>query len=80
VRAGEATFVINNFVRAWGHQFIYDEGTLRASLEQAGFVDVSRRALQESDEPVFRRLENEARMPPAFLQLETLTLEGKKAR
>jgi predicted SAM-dependent methyltransferase len=29
----DAVFVINNFVRDWGHQFIYDENTLRSSLE-----------------------------------------------
>jgi predicted SAM-dependent methyltransferase len=29
----DVVFVINNFVRDWGHQFIYDENTLRSSLE-----------------------------------------------
>ena len=30
------TFVINNFVRDWGHQFIYDEPTLGAALARGG--------------------------------------------
>lgn len=32
------TFVINNFVRDWGHLFIYDEKTLQSLLERAGFT------------------------------------------
>jgi predicted SAM-dependent methyltransferase len=72
------TFVINNFVRAWMHQFIYDEKVLRFSMEQAGFVDVTRVALNESEDPVLRNLENEHRSPPGFIRLESLILEGTK--
>jgi predicted SAM-dependent methyltransferase len=71
-------FVINNYVRDWGHQFIYDEKTLRASLEKAGFTNITRCKLNQSEEEVFRNLENESRLPAGFLQIETLTLEGKK--
>lgn len=71
-------FVINNFVRDWGHLFIYDEKTLRASLVAAGFTDVVRCALNESPDAVLRGLENEARMPPGFLALESFTLEATK--
>jgi predicted SAM-dependent methyltransferase len=72
------TFVINNFVRDWGHQFIYDEKTLRTSLEKAGFTNITRCDLNQSQEESLRNLENESRLPPGFLQMETLTLEGKK--
>jgi len=72
------TFVINNFVRAWGHKFIYDEKTLRASLEKAGFSEVTRHELNESDDESLRNLENENRMAPGFLRLETFTLEATK--
>ena len=71
-------FVINNFVRAWGHQFIYDEKTLSASLKKAGFTRVTRCELNESEEGVLRNLENANRMPEGFLRLETITLEGTK--
>jgi predicted SAM-dependent methyltransferase len=74
------TFVINNFVRDWGHQFIYDENTIRSALTEAGFQNLTRCALQESADPALSQLENERRMPPSFLRLETLTLEGEKAR
>jgi predicted SAM-dependent methyltransferase len=73
-----SAFVINNFVRAWGHQFIYDEKVLSESLKRAGFSGVVRCALSESSEAVFRNLENEQRMPEGFLRLETMTLEGTK--
>ena len=72
------TFVINNFVRAWRHTFIYDEKVLRYSLEQAGFVDITRMELNESNDVAFRNLENERRSPEGFLKLESLTLEGTK--
>lgn len=72
------TFVINNFVRAWGHTFIYDENALRYCLESAGFKEITRRELNQTSDPNLENLENERRIPEGFLQLESLTLEGKK--
>ena len=72
------TFVINNFVRAWGHQFIYDEAILQLVLERAGFTEVKSCVLQTSDDPELRNLENEQRMPAGFLKLESIILEGTK--
>ena len=74
----DALFVINNYVRNWGHQFIYDERCLRAALARAGFVEIETRALNESDDPVLQGLENIDRMPAGFLALESLTLEARK--
>lgn len=71
-------FVINSFMRDWGHMFIYDETTLRDALSRAGFTAVAKHSLHESDAIALRNLENEGRMPPDFLHLETLTLEGSK--
>ncbi len=71
-------FVINNFVRDWGHLFIYDEKTLRSSLEKAGFTNIVRCELNDSKNEDFRNLENEKRMPRGFLELESFTLEGTK--
>lgn len=34
--------ILNNFMREWGHRFIYDEEELTAKLLAAGFVDVER--------------------------------------
>ena len=66
----DPTFVINNFVRHWGHQFIYDEKTLRAAMERAGFKKVTRRELNESDAVALRALEDTNRMPERFLRLD----------
>lgn len=72
-------FVINNFVRDWGHLFIYDAKTLQGSLERAGFADLVRCELNESRHEALRQLENERRLPPGFLKLETMTFEGTVA-
>jgi predicted SAM-dependent methyltransferase len=72
------TMVINNFVRGWGHLFIYDEKTLRHSLELSGFADIVAYKINESDDTNLVDLENEERMPAGFLQLETFTLEARK--
>ena len=74
----DETFVINNFVRNWGHLFIYDEKILRSSLEKAGFNNITRCDLNQSAEDALRNIENKKRMPEQFLKLETITLEGKK--
>jgi predicted SAM-dependent methyltransferase len=72
------TFVINNFVRDWEHLFIYDEKTLRLSMERAGFSNIVRCELNKSKDDALRSLENEKRMPRGFLDLESFTLEGTK--
>jgi predicted SAM-dependent methyltransferase len=71
-------FVINNFFRDWGHLFIYDEKTLRRSLETSGFVNIIRCGLNESSDDVLKNLENDKRMPEGFLALESFTLEASK--
>ncbi|WP_320673779.1 class I SAM-dependent methyltransferase [Prochlorococcus sp. MIT 1341] len=73
-------FVVNNYVRDWGHQFIYDIETLELNLSIAGFVDIPKKTLSisESSDVNLSLLENEARMPPGFLEFETITLEGLK--
>lgn len=73
-----AIFTINNFVRDWGHQFIYDKPTLATSLLAAGFVDVTEHLVLESNDAAFKNLEVVNRMNPGFLQLESMTLEATK--
>lgn len=74
----EDTFVINNFVRDWGHTFIYDEKVLRFSLEKAGFQEITKCDLNESEDEIMRNLENKKRLPEGFLKMESCTLEGIK--
>jgi predicted SAM-dependent methyltransferase len=72
------TFVINNYVRDWGHTFIYDEKTLRQSMQLAGFSQLRKCNLQESSVDSLRNLENETRMPAGFLRLESMVFEAIK--
>ncbi len=74
----EDTFVINNYVRAWGHEFIYDEKTLSHLLGKAGFINVTRCIVSESQNDVFRKLENVSRKPTGMIALESLVLEGER--
>jgi predicted SAM-dependent methyltransferase len=74
----DEAFVINNFVRDWGHTFIYNENVLRYIFEHAGFTNITRYAVNESSDEVLCNLENSTRMPEGFLQLETIALEGTK--
>jgi predicted SAM-dependent methyltransferase len=71
-------FTFNNFVRDWGHQFIYDKECLTNSLLAAGFVNVTEHRVRESDDEHFKNLEADWRMTKGFLQLETMTLEAEK--
>jgi predicted SAM-dependent methyltransferase len=76
--ANDEVFVLNNFVRNWGHQFIYSESVLCRALESAGFVNIVRRELNTSDAEDLQNLENENRLPAGFLKLETMTIEAMK--
>ena len=78
--AGERGYVINLFMRAYGHQFIHDWGVLRGMLEQSGFSNVVRCGLNDSDDAAFRNLANDGRMQAGFLALQSLTLEASKLR
>jgi predicted SAM-dependent methyltransferase len=73
----DRVFVVNNYFRAWGHAFIYDEATLRTAFERAGFSKVRRMALNESADPLLRGLSC-ADVLDEFLVLETMTLEAQK--
>ena len=71
-------FVINFLMSLFGHQFIYDEQTLRECFSKAGFISITKCTVGESAHEEFTGLENEACRPPGFLRLESLVLEGTK--
>ena len=71
-------FVVNNFVRAWGHRFVYDAQTLRHALDRAGFVDVEERAVGESGDERLRGLERHIPEAAEFNEYETIVLEARK--
>lgn len=71
--------VINNYVRDWGHQFIYDFETLKFLLLDVGFKDVVECKILNSDHNALKSLEHVDRHPKGFLELESLIVECKKA-
>jgi hypothetical protein len=73
-------FFLNNFVRAWDHKFIYDRETLELSLRLSGFEPVVSCDLNKSEHPLLCGLANVGKIPPGFLDLESMVLEGTKAR
>jgi len=78
-RSAREVFVINNFFRAWGHQFIYDREALQEAMREAGFTGIEQRRVGESGDGNLRGLEAHGRQIPAeFNELETLVLEGVK--
>jgi O-antigen biosynthesis protein len=52
--------MINVAMRDWGHQYLYDFEELALRLREAGFGDVRRLPLGESDDPALRDLETRA--------------------
>ncbi len=74
------TFVLNNAFRNWGHQFIYDEATLRRALELAGFVDIVRYEPGVSDDPHLRGIEQhgEEIRDEEINRFETMVLEARR--
>jgi len=80
VKVYHETFVINNAFRNWGHQFIYDEETLRNSLASAGFVDIVRYEPGESDDEHLRNIEEHGReiQDEELNRFETMVLQARR--
>lgn len=71
-------FVLNNFLRDWGHQFVYDEQTLRHALESVGFVDVTEWPVGESGDPRLAGVERHMRSVAEFNEYETMVFEARR--
>ena len=70
---------INNFVRNWGHQFIWDFPTLKTALESVGFIDVIRCRVGESTDPVLQGIERHGRViGDKWNELETCVVEARR--
>jgi hypothetical protein len=70
--------VVNNFLHAWGHKFIYDRQTLTDLLQSRGFTRVISREVDQSDHADLAAIDRPARIPADFYALETMTLEAVK--
>ena len=59
----QACFALNRAFRGWGHQFLYNERTLRATLSDAGFANVDRCQYGESTHRDLQGLECHEKSP-----------------
>lgn len=66
--------VLNTFMRAWGHRYVYDEEDLRVKLEAAGFAAVRRLEPGESEHDALRGVERHG--PPWENDAEAMCLEA----
>ena len=79
VRECKDVFVINNFFRAWGHCFLYDQQTLRNALYATGFRDIRFYKPGCSEDPTLRNLESHGKeIGEDQNQFETIVVEGRK--
>ena len=73
-------FVINNAFRAWGHQFLYDQDTLKSAFISAGFQSVSFHKPGESDDASLQNLETHGAVVGSeeMNSFETMVIEAQK--
>ena len=72
--------IVNNFMRFWGHQMIYDFTLLNAMLTDIGFYDVKRCEAGQSDYPFLHGLEHHGNVIPQWANdMESMTIEAAKA-
>ncbi len=76
--AADGISVFNNFVRAWGHQYIHSASSLGGLLTRTGFADIQEQPLNRSPHPELTGLAKTDRMPAGFVEMESLVLEGRK--
>lgn len=81
VEVYKESFVINNFFRAWGHQFIYDYDTLKLTLEKIGFKNIKKYKPGESKNQHLKGLELHWKViGKDFNNLETVVIEANKPK
>lgn len=76
-RDRRGSFVVNNFFWDFGHYFVYDQATLKATLEAAGFRDVRRWPPGQSDDPALTGIEWHGKVVGEDInRFETMVLQG----
>ena len=74
----EVGFIVNQYMKAWQLEVVYDAAMLHDALTAAGFSDIRCCRLNDSCDGNLRHLANEKRMPTGLLALESLTLEARR--
>jgi len=71
--------LLNDFVRRWGHEFIYDRQLLAGLMTQAGFQAVSHCEVGVSQHSALNGLEQHGNaISDAYNKLQTMVLEATK--
>ncbi|WP_288082621.1 class I SAM-dependent methyltransferase [Xylanibacter rodentium] len=74
-----AMFVLNNFIRSWGHRMVYNQPVLKSMLEKVGFKNVRICRSGESHWSVLKGVEHHGtQIPSSYNILESMTLEATK--
>jgi len=74
-----AGFVLNNFFRLWGHEFIYDPDTMELALRTTGFSGFRWFAVGESEDDNLRGIEGHGRCTGEEMnRLETMVAEATR--
>jgi predicted SAM-dependent methyltransferase len=73
-------YVVNHYVRAWGHTFIYDKDVLSDVFRYCGFTDVRAFSPGESDDPALQDLERHGSIypNPDYNLVESMVIQGTK--
>ena len=74
--AVQACFAMNRAFRGWGHQFLYNDRTLRATLLDAGFANVTRVEYGASEHDELRGLERHEKSPDYGTLSHILVIEA----
>lgn len=71
--------VVNNFMRFWGHQMIYNYSSLHSMLENAGFTNIQECPIGISKHPYLQGLEHHGNVIPQWANnLESMAIEAIK--
>lgn len=72
-------FVVNNFMRLWGHQMLYDRSSLHTMLERSGFKNITAQQNGMSKYVQLCGVECHGRIIPDWAnRLESMTVEAEK--
>jgi len=72
-------FVLNNFMRFWGHKMIYDKETVTLLLQKTGFREITFPQPGESRHAILKNIERHGNKIPEWANLlESFTIEAKK--
>ena len=75
----EDVYVINNFFRDWGHQFIHDIKSLTYLLNASGFNGIKKCEVGVSEDANLQNLEQHSKeIGNSFNLLETIVVEAQK--